>query len=123
MSYLNFRKEILKLTDNRVHKVTNSLGVYDAYKYYRKHRPKESKYVLKESQYFSIIRRVNEHLSELLIEGNDIILPLNMGQIELRKFTPVIKFEDGKVKTNLPIDWPETLKLWRSEERRVWQEV
>ena len=35
-----------------------------------------------------------------------------MGKIELRKYNARIKFEDGKLKTNLPINWDRTLKLW-----------
>ena len=32
----NFRREVLKVDKPRVHKVKNSLGVYDAYKFIRK---------------------------------------------------------------------------------------
>ena len=34
----NFRREVLKVDKPRVHKVKNSLGVYDAYKWLRKNK-------------------------------------------------------------------------------------
>jgi hypothetical protein len=34
----DFRRKILKLNEPRKHKVRNSLGVYDAYKYIRKNK-------------------------------------------------------------------------------------
>ena len=39
-----------------------------------------------------------------------------MGTIEVRKYDARISVEDGKVKTNLPIDWDRTLKLWSEDE-------
>jgi hypothetical protein len=35
-----------------------------------------------------------------------------MGRLELRKRINKIKFVNGKLKTNLPVDWNATLKLW-----------
>ena len=64
-----FKKKIKKVNSSRVHKITGSLGVYDAYKNYRKHRPKEKKYVLTESQYFSIVRQINNLLADELSVG------------------------------------------------------
>lgn len=113
---LEFLSSIKKIKETRFHKVKNSYGVYDGYKYYRKTKPKESKYILSESNYFSIIRRVNELLVELLIEGNDITFPMRMGRLELRKYNPKIYIKDGKVKTTLPVDWDRTLKLWYEDE-------
>ena len=36
MDLINFKRKVLKVEGPRIHKVRNSLGVYDAYKYYRK---------------------------------------------------------------------------------------
>lgn len=107
-----FRRKILKIDEHRVHKVRNSYGIYDGYKYYRRNKPKEHKYVLTESQYFFITRRVNKLLGELLINGEDIILPYRLGRLEIRKYEAKITTDDKKIKTNLPIDWDRTLKLW-----------
>lgn len=107
-----FLNSIKKVSGPRVHKVNNSYGVYDMYKFYRKNKPKEKKYVLTESQYFAIIRRINNLLIESFLNGNDIELPCRMGRLELRKSKASIKMEGNKIKTNLPIDWNKTIKLW-----------
>ena len=39
-----------------------------------------------------------------------------MGTIEVRKYDARISIKDGKIKTNLPIDWDRTLKLWSEDE-------
>lgn len=116
MNREEFLKSIKKVSDTRHHKISNSYGVYDGYKYYRKNKPKESKYVLSESQYFAIIRKVNEGLINSLLSGNDIMLPCRFGRIELRKYNSRIFFDGNKIKTNLPIDWDRTLKLWYEDE-------
>lgn len=108
----SFIKNIKKVSGTRVYKINNSYGVYDYYKYYRKNKPKDKKYVLTESQYFKIIRLINTYLIKSFIDGKDIIFPCRMGRLELRKLKPTIKMEGSKVKTNLPIDWNKTLKLW-----------
>lgn len=112
----DFRKKVLRLTDTKIHKVRNSYGVYDGFKYYRTHRPNEHKYVLTESQYFSIIRKVNDLLRESLINGEEITFPHRLGRLEVRKHTAKMSLKNGKLKTNLPVDWDKTLKLWAEDE-------
>lgn len=112
----NFRRKVLRLTDTKIHKVRNSYGVYDGFKYYRTHRPNEHKYVLTESQYFSIIRKVNDLLRESLVNGEEVTFPHRLGRLEIRKYTAKMSLKDGKLKTNLPIDWDKTLKLWAEDE-------
>ena len=108
-----FKRRIKKVNQPRKYKVRNSLGVYDGYKYYRKNKPDSKEYVLTESQYFAIIRKINLLLVDELLMGNDVKLPKSMGTIEIRKYDRrVILGTDGKVHTNLPIDWDKTLKLW-----------
>lgn len=108
-----FKRRIKRVNGPRVHKITGSLGVYDAFKNYRKTRPKNKEYVLTESQYFSIVRNINNLLSEELVSGREINLPKRMGTIELRKFDKYVRFDEkGNLKTNLPIDWDGTLELW-----------
>ena len=116
MESLEFKSNIQKLHDSRKHKVTNSLGVYDAYKWIRKDKWKEIGQPLTEHEFYSIIRGVNKLLAENLINGEDITLPCRMGRLELRKYEPKFKFKDNKLITNLPIDWNRTLKLWYEDE-------
>jgi len=110
--YTAFKSSVLKLNSRREHKITGSLGVYDAYKYIRKHKWMDVPRPLTEHEFYSIVRRVSSYLAKELIEGNDVILPCRMGKLEVRKYAPNIKFQDGKLATTLPVNWDATLKLW-----------
>ena len=115
-SYKDFKLAIQGLQNTRTHKITNSLGVYDAYKYIRKNKWLNIGRPLSEHEFYSIIRKVNEYLADSLLRGHDIILPHKMGRIEVKKYEARITLEGNKVKTNLPIDWDRTLKLWYEDE-------
>ena len=112
----NFRRTILKLNGPRKHKVNNSLGVYDAYKHIRRNKWFNIGRPLSEHEFYTIIRQVNNLLAEELLCGNDIILPHKLGRIELRKYDTRMSIKDGILRTNLPIDWDRTLKLWSEDE-------
>lgn len=117
MDLIEYKKRTKRVDGPRIHKITGSLGVYQAYKYYRKNRPKEKKYVLTESQYFAIVRQINNLLADELSNGREILFPKRMGTIELRKYNTNIRFDEyGNLKTNLPIDWNKTLELWYNDE-------
>lgn len=113
---VDFLNSIKKVNDPRTHKVSHSLGVYDAYKWIRKNRWLNIGRCLTEHEFYSIIRKVNGYLADSFLHGNDIKLPHRMGRIELRKYDVIISFDGEKVKTNLPIDWDRTLKLWYEDE-------
>jgi hypothetical protein len=115
MDYNNFRKAVLKIDKIRKHAISGSLGVYDAYKYIRKNKWFDIGKSLSEHEFYTIIRQINSLLAEEFIKGNDIELPHKLGRLELRKFEKRISFRDGKVYTNLPIDWDRTLKLWADD--------
>ncbi len=107
----------INLTPTRTHKVTNSYGVYDYFKYYRKNKPKGKEYILTETQYYNILRVLFTYLGQSLVSGKAIKLPFNLGSIELRKFSNKITIDPdtGKVITNMPIDWKSTLQLWKED--------
>ena len=107
-----FINQIKKVNKKRHHKVNNSIGVYDSYKYIRKNKWFNKIRPLTEHEFYSIIRGVNNILAEELSNGNDVTLPNKMGRLELRKYNANVSFVEGKLKTNLPIDWNRTLKLW-----------
>ena len=101
-----------KASSHHEHKITNSYGTYDYYKFYRKNKPKEKQYVLTESQYFAIIRKVNTALAELFVRGKEVSFPMRMGTIELRKTIKAPRIgPDGKVVYNTMIDWDNTMKI------------
>lgn len=115
-TYTKFRGEVLKLNKPRLHKVRNSLGIYDAYKYIRKNKWFDIGRPLTEHQFYTIIRQINNLLAEELLRGNDITLPHRLGRIELRKYSAKVYIDNGVLKTNLPINWNKTLKLWFEDE-------
>lgn len=106
------REELLKVNEPRKHKITKSLGVYDAYKWIRKRKWEDIGRRLTEHEFYSIIRKINNYLAFYLTYGEDINLPHRMGTLELRKKSSRVYLKDGKLCTNLPIDWDKTLKLW-----------
>lgn len=113
----DFRKRILKLNEPRTHKVRNSNGVYDAYKWIRKNKWLDIGRPVTEHEFYSIVRQVNNLLAENILSGGDIVLPHRLGTIELRKYDTRISICNGKLITNLPIDWDRTLKLWSEDEK------
>lgn len=114
------REEILKVKDSRTHKVTNSIGVYDSYKYIRKNKWKHIGRPLTEHEFYSIIRGVNDLLADNLSKGIEVIFPHRMGKLELRKKNVIIKTDEkGNIYTNLPIDWDRTLKLWCEDKQSM----
>ena len=117
IEYDEFKSSIQHLQENRTHKITNSLGVYDAYKYIRKNKWFDIGRPLTEHEFYQIIRRVNNYLAEELVNGNDITFPNRMGKLELRKRNslPVID-KNGNLKVTYAIDWDNTLKLWYEDE-------
>lgn len=117
IEYDAFKSSIQHLQENRTHKITNSLGVYDAYKYIRKNKWFDIGRPLTEHEFYQIIRRVNNYLAEELVNGNDITFPNRMGKLELRKRNslPVID-KNGSLKVTYAIDWDSTLKLWYDDE-------
>lgn len=112
----DFRRPILKVDGPRKHKVNNSNGVYQAYKYIRKNKWFNIGRPLTEHEFYTIVRQVNNYLADELLHGHDITLPHRLGRIELRKYDARITINDGVLKTNLPVDWDKTLKLWSEDE-------
>ena len=116
VEHSKYRANLLKIAKSRKTKINNSCGTYDAYKYYRKNKPKEAKYILTYKEYSGIVKAKNMLLSEELLKGNNLIFPQRLGNLELRKYKTSISFKNGKLKTNLPIDWKRTIELWATDE-------
>lgn len=115
-SYTQFRNRIKKVSSSRVHKVTNSIGVYDSYKWIRKNKWYNIPRPLKEGEFYKIVRSINLYLAEQLAQGKEIKLPHRLGILEIRKKPSRVAIVDGKLVTNLPIDWDATLKLWYKDQ-------
>lgn len=118
------RKEILRVHDSREHKVTNSLGVYDAYKWIRKNKWLNIGQSLKESDFYAVIRGVNDLLADNISNGIEVVFPHRMGKLEVRKKNVTIrKDEKGNIHTNLPVDWDRTLQLWCEDKESMDKKV
>lgn len=113
MDYSEFRAQQLKL-GSKPFKVTNSYGTKAAWRWYKKNKWLGGTEVT-EKEFGRIIKEVNLALLNQLLKGSDIKFPCGMGRIELRKYRTIIKFIDGKLVTNLPVDWKRTLHLWYSD--------
>lgn len=74
-----FVNSIKKVNEPRKHKVTNSIGVYSAYKFIRKNKWLNIGRPLTEHEFYSIIRTVNNYLASSFIEGYTIKFPHRMG--------------------------------------------
>lgn len=110
----DFRREVLKVNKPRVHKVKDSLGVYDSYKWLRKNKWLDVG-PISEHDYYAIIRTINKLLALNFLVTGSIKFPERMGEITLRKYPAKITLNNGKVQTNLPIDWDATLNLWSED--------
>lgn len=115
-SYMSFKRKVQHLNDTRVHKITGSLGVYDSYKYIRKNKWFDIGKPIKEGEFYKIIRGVNNLLAQELALGKEINLPYRLGTLEIRKRPTKVAIVDGKLVTNLPINWDATLRLWCEDE-------
>lgn len=116
MNLSEFKEYLLNLKGHRKHKITNSIGNYFIYKIIRKNKWYDIPRPLTEKEFYSIIRTINNKLADKLVKGNSIKLPNKMGTLELRKYEAKFNIKDGKLKTNLPIDWDKTIKLWYEDE-------
>lgn len=111
----DFRRRVLKINETRVHKITHSLGVKEAFLWSRKNKLYDTKSI-SECDYYKIVRTVNKLMAEELLNSRDVKLPQKMGILEVRKYPLYVKFVDGEIKTNRAVDWNATLALWSEDE-------
>lgn len=116
MEYKDFRKRIIGVGKPHTFKVTNSYGTKEAWRWLKKNKWLDLGQPITEREFGLIIKTINKHFHDQLVKGKDIDLPVRMGRIEIRKFEAKLDFKDGKVVTNLPVDWDRTLKLWYEDD-------
>lgn len=96
------------------HKITNSVGIRQIYRTLRK-----NKYYgispISDSDFYLIINKVNNMIASFLSTGEKIKLPQKMGELYIMSRKPKVEFIDNQLKTNLPINWKETNKLWKED--------
>ena len=111
----DFRKEILKLNKPRKQVITNSLGVYDAYRWIRKNNWLNIGQRITTKQFYLIIREINKALVQSFLEGHDIKFPYSMGKLMLVKRKSKLYYKDDLLINNHRVDWNETLNLWNED--------
>lgn len=112
--FKTFKLEITRHKGTKA-KVRNSWGIYDAYKLLRKNKWLDIGRPLKEHEFYTIIREVNNLVAKEIGKGNTVTFPSRMGRLELRKFNPTAKYVNGKLIITYPVNWDETLKLWYTD--------
>lgn len=115
-----FKRELKGKQKQEVLADIKSLDFYKTYKnsYMKiKNRliPDTSPYFLTKTKYMEIINDFNILLRDSTLEGKTVTLPLNLGNIGIRKYKYRIKVVKGKV-FNLAADWKSTLELWENDE-------
>jgi len=112
-SFQEYAKKVKKVSGSRNHKIKNSLGMKDAYFYYRKNRPSDNKYALTERQYSSIINEMNYLWTEELINKGKMMFPEGLGGAHIVKndVSPIID-KNGNLKIRRNVNPSATLKLW-----------
>ena len=116
MEFNDFVSEIQKKRQKGPFKIRNSFGTYDCYKLMRKNKWYNIGRPLKEHEFYTIVRGVNDLLAEEIANGNTVAFPERMGKLELRKHKRGVSIVNGKMKVTYPIDWGETMKLWFEDE-------
>lgn len=116
MDVKEYMRSVRKLNDPRKTVISNSYGLNDAYKYFKKNKPEHLKHSISRADFGRAVRAVNLILRDMLLNSKDIIFPEGMGGLELRKVKARIQFQNNWLRTNLRVNWNETLKLWYEDE-------
>lgn len=101
------------MIQRRMHKIKSDYGIADYYNYYNS----KYKYKVNAHDYKSILRDVNDMLGKLIInESYELKLPRRLGIVYLSKRKSNVWLDDtGNLKTNRPINFNATRKLWDSD--------
>ena len=116
MDVNEYMRFVRKLNDPRKTVISNSYGLNDAYRYFKKNKPKNLAHPISRADFGHAVRAVNLILRDMLLNSKDVIFPEGMGGLELRKVKARIQFQNNRLRTNLRVNWNETLKLWYEDE-------
>ena len=116
MNYNDFRKTVVKAEGKHNFRVTNSNGTKEAWRWIKKNKWLNIGQPITERELGLIVKAINSTLQDQILQGKDANLPCRMGRLEIRKFESNVKLIDGKLVTNLPVNWEKTLHLWHEDE-------
>lgn len=116
MTWHDFRNEVLKThKKGTTFKVRDSQGNRKAYRYIQKNMFPIQESVTEE-QFGRIISVIHKYIIGITMNGLSFNLPYQMGQLKIGRVNKKISFDDnGKLKTNLKVDWYKTLRLWHDD--------
>lgn len=114
-----FAGAIQRRNDKRKHKIKNSWGEYDYYKWLRKRGWKDIGGLLTEKDFYMLMSEIFSQISDRIAMGESLKLPYRMGIIELGKKNGIVKFNENGVYSNYQIDWQKTIKLWYEDKEAM----
>ena len=108
-----FIDDIKKVKEPRKHSIKGACKIRDLYTELKhdKSLPQIDLHTFR-----CLIRTMGKNLSQLILDGHIIQLPLQMGKICVYQKDYTLKFVNGKVKHNYKVDWGNTIKLWEDDE-------
>lgn len=109
MEIKEFRNNILKLNSPKKHTITNSYGVHYFYKVFRQMYPEIT---IEKGLFCKIVRDINKEIMECLFRNSRFSLPHRIGHFYIVEYDTYVRFENGKIKTNMPVDWNKTYEYW-----------
>jgi hypothetical protein len=109
----DYRRELLKLNESRCTKITKTY--YS--KYIIRSIKKEYHLDINEDLYSKIIRRINELLTDLLLEGQIIKFPYNMGILYICSNKGKLYMKDNLLINTSRANWKATIELWYNNEK------
>ena len=116
MTWNDFRNEVLKThKKGTTFKVRGSQGNRAAYRYIHTHFfPIKDE--MTEEQFGHIISVIHKYIIEITLKGLCFSLPYKLGQLRIGRIKRNVTFdENGKVRTNLLVNWRNTLQLWHDD--------
>lgn len=112
----NFKLQVVKARGPKIHKIRNSWGVYDAYKWIRKNNWLDIGRTITQHQFYFIIRNINKELVQQFFVKQYIKFPHKMGKLELAKTKAKVSIKNGKLKISKIINWGDTLEYWKNDQ-------
>ena len=97
--------------EKRHHKILSDFGLSDYYSYYKSNGGTENKKL-----HSKVIREFHRAIGNLLVtEEYNFKIPKRLGVLCVKKERNFVSVKDGKLITNLPVNWKDTLKLWEED--------
>lgn len=119
LSLEEFDGNLRKKNAKRNHKIKNSWGEYDFYKWLRKRKWKDVGKHINEKDFYKLIDRLFDEIGTRIAEGESLKLPYRLGTFELAKKEGQARYYDGKMIANYQVDWQKTIKLWYEDKEAM----